>query len=277
MARQLSRSRTARTVDPEPDEDYDAPEEETRRPARSSRAKRDVEPRGRRRDADESDEETQTRTRRPARGRSASRSEPSGHRPGRSGWEGVKHNKEKRQTGDEFKVKEDVDYLIKFLQPKPMENGAFLEHFIKALANNSERASFVCLEDDCPLCDIGDKPGDRALFNIAVLDDKGNATVMYWKATSSVLDMIEDYAESERNSPIDRDDLYFQVSKKKGKNKFFAYKMDVIRARDLEDDGIEPLSEDELEDLLADAFEVEDVLKVSSRRELRDIADGLED
>ena len=269
MTRQLSRRRTA-PVDVEAEgvadneDDYPDEQEETR-PARSRRSA-----------SKDRDEETHTSTRRPAGKRPASRTEPSTRRPGRSGWDGVKANKEKRFTGDEFKVKPDTSYLIHFLEDRPMEGGVFLEHFIKSLASNRQRASFVCLEDDCPLDDIGEKASDRALFNIAVLDDKGNATVMWWKATASVIDIIEDYADSERNSPIDRTDLYFEVSKKDAKNGIPAYKIDAIKARDLKDEGIDPLTDDELDDLREDMFGA-DVLDVTSKRDLRDIADELGD
>ncbi len=31
--------------------------------------------------------------------------------------------------------------------------------------------SFVCLGDDCPLCEIGDEPAFRALIHVTDLDD----------------------------------------------------------------------------------------------------------
>lgn len=269
MARQLTRTRTA-PVEAEPAEDeYDDEEEEEtttrRRSANGSRSH-----------AKDDDEETHTSTRRTTGKRSASRTESSKARPGRSGWDGIKKNREKRQTGDDFRVKEDTSYLIHFLEPACMEDGAYLEHFIRELANNNERAAYACLEEDCPLDDIGDDPKDRALFNIVLIDEKGNARNMYWNATSSIIDIIEDFAKSTHNSPIDRTDLYFEVSKKKGKNKFFQYSLMPVKARDLADEGIEPLTDDELDELRDTMFDVS-VLKMPSRKELRDIAEELDD
>lgn len=258
MARQLARTRTV-PVDPEqPDEG------EITEPAEGAESA-----------SNDGVEETHTSTRRPASRRSASRTEPSRGHSVRRGWEGAKANKAKRQIGDEFKVKENTDYLLKFLEPEPF--ATYLEHFIKSLASNGERASFVCLEEDCPLDAIGDKPGDRALFNVAIIDDRGHATPMWWKATSSILDLIEDYAFSERNSPIDRTDLYFEVSKKKAKNGIFQYRIEPIKARDLADEGTEPLTDDELGELRGRLFDADTALKVPSHRDLREIAEGLED
>jgi len=268
MARQLTRHRTA-PIDPDAegvadDGDYPDEQEETTTTRRSRRPAKDEE------------EETPTTTRRPAKRRSAASTEPRGGRAANRGWAGAKENKKKRYTGDEFRVDEDTTYLIHFLQPEPFDN--LMEHFIKALIGSGNRASHWCLEEDCPLCDdIGDKPAERALFNLAVIDDKGNAANKWWRATPSIIDIIEDYADSERNSPIDRTDLYFEVSKKKGKNKINAYHIDPIRARDLEDDGVDPLTDEELDELREHVFTSEAVLKLSTRKELRDIAEDLED
>lgn len=278
MARQLSRRRTA-PADVQPDnddynerdqinEDYDPTPDESKDVGNYGRS--------RRRSSNRDEEETQATTRRPASRRSASRTEPSETTSVRRGWDGAKANKEKRFVSDEFKVaKEDVTFLIKFLEAEPF--AVYMEHFIKALL--PKRASFVCGEDGCPLCGrLGDRPSDRALFNIAVIDEKtGNATNKWWKATPSILDRIWDLAHSDRTKPIDRTDIYFEVSKKAGKNGIPVYSIDPIKARDLADDGFSPFTEDEIDDLREEIFVAEDVLKTSTKRELHEVADGLED
>jgi hypothetical protein len=152
-----------------------------------------------------------------------------------------------------------------------------MEHFVKALL--PKRASFYCLEDDCPLDAVGDRPSDRAFFNIAVFDDNGNTVNKWWKATPSIIDIIWDLAHNDRTKPIDRTDIYFEVSKKKGKNGFPQYSVDPLKARDLKDEGFDPYTEAELDELRENLFTADDeeVLKLSTRRELHDVVDSLDD
>ena len=288
MARQLSRRRTE-PVNPEPpdddEDDYDTEdgnEEEERatshrRPAREDSGsgrrggpRSSTRPARSRRDSGGGDDDDAPRS---------GRKRPSQAAPAREssrGWDKYKKRKAKSSRWndeDQFKVEEGDEELIAFLEAEPF--AAWNEHFIRELDG---KKSWVCLDDDCPLCDRGDSPGYKAAFNIAVFDDSGNPEVKYWAATPGPLDEIEEHAFNERYGPLDREGNYFVVSKKKGKNKFFKYKVERITEDQVKDEfGFDPLTPDELAALAGSGFGEKDVYTVSSRKELRDVARELDD
>jgi hypothetical protein len=274
MARQLARRRSE-PVNPLPEDDETEEPATTRRNSRDDDSgttrrttRRDVAP-----DAEEDADES------PRSGRSPDRKRQSESAPARSsgrGWDAYKKAKAKSSKwndDDKLTVDEGAEELLVFLDKEPFET--WNEHFIRELDG---KKSWTCLDDDCPLCERGDSPGYRAAFNVAVFDDKGNPVVKFWIATPGPLDEIEEHAFSERYGPLNRPGNYFVVSKKKGKNKFFKYKIERITADQVESEfGFEPLTEDDLSALAEGAFESKDVLQVSSRKELRDVARTLDE
>jgi hypothetical protein len=252
MARRRSSSAVA------DEEEYES--EETSRPRRG---------RARRSEQDSFDEGASEAT---ASRRSRRSDEPEERGTVAKGWGGYKKNK--KESGgfpDDFKVPENDEVLIKFLESEPF--ASYRQHWLKEL----NRKSYVCLGEDCPLCDeLGDSPNATVvLFNVLDLTDPDNPEVKVWKATSNPTSEIERRAESSKTSPIDRPDLYFVVSKDKQKNGFFAYSVDPVKARDLEEDfDMAPFTEAELDEFLEKLYD-ESVVKLDSRRELRDIARDL--
>lgn len=296
MAREVSRSRRSR------DED-----EEERPAIRRGRSRRDEdeEPRGRGpRDGDDhsydEDEDRPQRSRsrrardededRPARRSRSRRGDGDDDRSSRSegfkapsntgrGRASVKRHRETHQSSDfapRFTVDKDA-VLIKVLDEEWFFT--YYEHWIQEFRGQKRQQSFGCLgEDECPLDEIGDTPAFRALINVVDFSDPKDPELKVWYATPNPIDALEEYMDDAKTKPINRDDLYFSVAKKKGKNGFFTYTITPVKERDLEEDwGVEPLTEGELEDFESRKFNEDACVRFNTRRQLQDIADELTD
>ena len=104
-----------------------------------------------------------------------------------------------------------------------------------------------------------------------VFDRKGNASVKYWTATPAPLDEIEEQAFDEFNGPLNKPGNYYVAYKKEqtnGFNKFFLNLVTEDQVREVY--KFDPLSDDEIDDLAKDTFEAKDVVRVKTRRELRE-------
>lgn len=261
MARTLTRDRRSAPRDADEDYEADTRDEDTdedegrgRRSATKRRSRRDDSARG--------------------KGRSARSERPRGTiGSGREAYNQAKARGSKYSAGDKFTV-EDEEELIHFLEEWAF--ASWNEHWVDEIRDGKK--SFVCLGDDCPLCDFGIRVGYKAAFNIVTFDKKGNPVVKYWIATPDPLAQIEAKDDNNRTHPINREELYFAVSKKKAKGRRYTYSMDTVSLDDVRDDfKIDPLSEDELEELASELFTEEDVVKVSSRKELLAVVEDLED
>lgn len=269
---------------------YDDDEDEAPRRGRSRRSSREDEesPRrssDRRSRSDDDDE-------RPRRGRSAgrSRSDDEDERPRRRGRD-EDADRPKRDRGSSTRVgrgwgsvdkmKGGGDFtnhwqvpekptLIKFLEPEPFT--VFAEHFIEDLPKGNKK-SFICLGDDCPLCDdLGDRPNEYAGFNILDLSDPDNPKVVYLRASRGLAKDIQVYAEDKRSKPINRWDVYFALHRKRESGA--RYKLEFVRARDVEDDyEFEPFDEVELEEFESDFINEDQVVFVDTRKRLKEIVD----
>ena len=141
--------------------------------------------------------------------------------------------------------------------------------------------SFVCLGDDCPLCEmVTPYPvKDYEFWNVADMSGAEPA-VKYWEASSSPAQAIDARCREleEKDKGPDDADVYFVVYKIRGKNKINTFHVDRIKARDLEEefDGLQPLTTSELEDLGKQVFNPEEMLSFSTRKELKGIAEEIE-
>jgi hypothetical protein len=285
-AREERPTRGRRSRDAEPDEetprrgrrsrdDDDAGEDRPRR-GRSAR--------GRSRDDDEPDED---RPRRGRRSRSDSDEAVRGGRRGRSATRGFGAYSSKKRSGnyaDEFKPGHNKPTLIKHMEDGPFDT--YNLHWLDDMGKG-ERKSYVCLDDDyfgpegkrdeCPLCAIGDTPRTIALFNILNLSDPRKPEVQVWAAPPTVADTFERAANEKKTSPLNREDVYFEVELVKSKSKY-TWSIVPVKGRDLQEDfDIEPFDADELEEFSKDLFEDRTaVTKVDDYDTLAEIADDLD-
>jgi len=182
------------------------------------------------------------------------------------GWGAYERQKAKSGGYAEFLKLEEEPTLIKFLQPAPFAN--FRQHWID---RRQGKRSWVCIEDDCPLCNLGDDPAFRVMFNVLVLsDDKPINRV--WEMGGAVAEQVKSKMKDKRTAPIDRDDVYWAASRT-GKKQQTRYALDYVKERDLEEDwDIKPLDEEELAKYRAKVYDKK-IIKVPTRKQLLELAE----
>jgi hypothetical protein len=196
------------------------------------------------------------------------------------GREGLRKHRETHKSGnypDKLTLKDDEEVLIKFVDADFFIT--YYEHWIDEFKGQKRQMSFVCLGEDCPLCDIGDDPKFYALINVLDLRNPRKPELKVWYATPNPAGKIEDEMETleGRKTPktLNDADVYFLVSKKKERNNFRSYSLREVKARDLEEEfEVEPLDAAELDELGEDAY-TEDIVRINKRSDLQDIADEL--
>lgn len=181
------------------------------------------------------------------------------------GWAHANELLEKETPFEErdFKPSEDKQ-LIKFLEDHSFAN--YEQHWI---TESKGKKSFVCLGDECPLCDIlGDKPRGKFAFNVLTLSDE-EPKVQVLTAPPSLLRLIKTAHEDDRHGPLDKE--FYELSRL-GEGLKTQYKLDLIRTRDLEEEW--NIAVDDAKKLEADAvlFTAAEIVRETPRSELLDLA-----
>lgn len=247
--------RSSRYVD-EPDEDLeddddleddvDEDEEEEERPRRGRRgSSRSTERPARsarnRRAFDEGAEEGKN-SGRGRRGSSSSR------RAVEDGWGAVDKLRSQGGYAENLKVPSDDEIVIKFLDEKPF--AGYREHWVQE--TKQPRKTYTCLgPQECPLCiALGHDTSAKILINVVEMPTgSGDPSVKVWAMGTRLAEKLKKLAEKPRTKPLNREDLYWAVSKS-GKGTSTEYNLEPVKADELEDWDIEPLEDDELADLL---------------------------
>lgn len=196
-----------------------------------------------------------------------------------AGWSTSKKTPKFRSSRDAKRFEQEIpddgeEILFKFLEEVPF--ASYWQHWVK-------KRPYVCLIDDCPLCEIGHRPKSVDCFNVIALH-KVNTTgevipeVFLWSLSPAPKKEVEAKAEKPRSSPLNREDLYFTISKKMGKNKIPEFNLEFIKADELEEEyGMPPLTAEAIESLAETSFGEVDLTQVSTRQELEDVVSSLED
>jgi hypothetical protein len=275
MARTVSRRRGSRRTEPEDledqettrdDDDNDEEDEAPRRGRRSRNSGSGGRSSGRSRSSDDDDEGDEDES--PRRGR---RSSGGSTNVVKSGWDG--YDSIADGGGGEFADKLEVTdeaKLIKILDAAPA--ASWSQHWIER--GPGKKKSFACIGDGCPLCDrIGDKPRKQAIFNVVEFDEDGNPSLKVWQVGPMVGNILKNLGKDKKTGPLDREDLYYSVSKDYNKKtKKTTYTVNATKERDVvEDWEIDPLDEDELAEFLDKAVG-DEYVQVQTKRELKDVA-----
>jgi hypothetical protein len=153
----------------------------------------------------------------------------------------------------QFKVPDDgEEILIKFVDDLPF--APIFQHWL--LQEQGQRRPYTCIQEidpetkkitvSCPLCDRGDKVKSSDWLNVIVLGDEPELQV--WYATADPAGAVKERAQGKRTSPINKDGLYFAVSKKKAANGFNTYSIDPVKEEELTPDwSVNPLTETQLD------------------------------
>lgn len=174
-----------------------------------------------------------------------------------------------------FRVGDDSEVIV-FLEP---ENFTYaMRHWVRYLDDSGQQQTRVeyCLEDDCPLCDIGDRPKATAFFN--VVDLTIPTKVLVWEATADPTAAIQKEFNklAKRKQNLSDDGLYWVVSREKKSNGFYSYSVDKLTEEDLlaEWPSLKPLSPAQRAALRARAYD-EDYVQLKERDELAEFVDTL--
>ena len=173
---------------------------------------------------------------------------------------------ESTEYPNDFRFTEEPQ-LIKFLNAQPF--AIYEQHWIE---RPKGKKSFVCLGEECPLCDIlGDKPRGRFAFNVIEFTGD-NQKVQVLTAPPSLARLVRKAHEDERKGPLDRE--FWEISRM-GTGPTTQYTLNFVRGRDLEEEW--KLNPDEVTALVANAvqYTANDVVRETPRSELLEIARSL--
>lgn len=169
-----------------------------------------------------------------------------------TGWGAYHKTAAQVGEGNAYLKVEEEKKIVKLLDADPFD--FYTCHWVeKAEGSKSITCWNSLLDDDgrrtmpeCPLCETGNKPTKvSAFFNVVSLENPTNPEFKVWEMGKQAADQLAEYSEEAKTSPLNRDDLYFCVSKAKGKGRI-EYRVKDVKARDLADDwGIEPLTEEQ--------------------------------
>lgn len=194
-----------------------------------------------------------------------------------TGWGGAKKIKSEMPSdfARPFKLTADP-VLFKFLQDGPF--ASFKQHWVEWLPPRS-KLGYVCLGEDCPLCDLGDKPAAKFCFNVLDFTDPKHPQNAVLEVRITASNLIENYAKQERTSPLDRADLYFSIQKTgDGAKGRVQTNINPVKARDIPEDwGFRPLTDEALEDYEAKCFTMKETVSISPRSVLEQVAASYKD
>jgi hypothetical protein len=187
---------------------------------------------------------------------------PKARRVVRSGWSGVDSVK----TGDSnyavrLKLSEDTQ-IIKFIGDAPY--ASYGQHWLE----RSGQKSFVCIGEDCPLCKAGNRPSKRHNFNVALLTEGEEPALRSLEIGPRVIDQLKNFHNSDRTGPLDKH--YWAISRT-GKGATSSTLLQMVKAADLEEWGLAPLTSAQLAEFAETAY-TEDIIQVPSKRDLVQIA-----
>lgn len=170
-----------------------------------------------------------------------------------------------------------AEILVKFVEDSPF--ASYWVHWVQA---GKKRRPYVCIIDDCPLCNLGIVPKPVDCINVIALeqdkDDNVTPKLYVWSMSADPAKAVRARTENKRTSPINREDFYWAVSKDTGENGFNTYHVDLVKADALQDDfGMTPLTPEVVAELSSKSYAESDVAQRTTKRELQEVADGLED
>jgi hypothetical protein len=159
--------------------------------------------------------------------------------------------------------------IVKFLEDEPY--ASYRQHWVE----RSGQKSWVCIDDidpkGCPLCEIGNRAGQRFNFNVVLLGFDGERLVKSYEVGPRVIDQLKNFHTDQRQGPLTKH--YWAISRT-GKGTNTATNHQMVRERDLDEFDLEPLTESELKALAKKAY-TDEVIKIPTRKELLAIAEDL--
>ncbi|MEV4575997.1 hypothetical protein AB0K16_22395 [Nonomuraea jabiensis] len=187
-----------------------------------------------------------------------------------SGWGGVDKVKSQGGFAENLKVPKDDEIIIKILDDQPF--ASYREHWVQE--TKASRKTYTCLgAEECPLCvTLGHQTSAKIMFNVADMSSS-DPTVKVWSMGTRLAEKLKTLAQKPRTKPLNREDLYWAVSKS-GKGTSTEYNLEPVKADDLDDWGIEPLEDDELDDLMEQRSD-QSIIKWDSVEDLEELVEEI--
>lgn len=180
----------------------------------------------------------------------------------RRGWEPTRESMDaaKGDYVNDFKWGEEA-VLVKFLDDAPL---TYNQHWLNG---KDGKKSYVCLEDECPLCRNGHVPDPKAAFSIVGLVPEEEEWMLI--CSKKQFDLLEARAKDPRDGPLTK--KYWALSAS-GDSRRRSYSIVPVKPRDLEEDW--GITEDEALAIVEnhEAADAE-AINVTSLEELTEIAE----
>ena len=176
------------------------------------------------------------------------------------GW-GAHHRNKAETSNYPNKLELHADpALVRFLDDEPLVS--YKQHWIE----RKGKKSFYCIGKDCPLCNMGDKPRVKNIFNVVRLDE-GSPVNLVLETGPRLTDILE---SKSRKTSLSRAYWGIAMHGKAGNTNF---DVAMVKERDLEDDfDAQPLDPVIFKKLKTTKWKKEDVVQIHTRKELAEIA-----
>ncbi len=196
---------------------------------------------------------------------------PPGVHTGRAGVEAVRKARGdgsmRMQLGSEPE-------LVAFLEDEPF--ATFSQHWVSQGGGGGNRP-YTCPEDDCPICEMGDRPNQQVYYNVLHLSADNGPKNMILPLGVRAARALDDAATSKKTGKPDILKDFFAVSKS-GSKQQTQTNFRPIKEEDIVEDWIEILDNFKIEDLddiieesLTHLFDVS-VVQVTPPKQLREVA-----
>lgn len=186
----------------------------------------------------------------------------------RSGWKAANEISRSKSSGSSQGFVEDFRpdgeaQLVAFLSDDPI---SYLQHWVE----RPGKKGFVCLEEDCPLCDAGIPARAKHAFSVVSILD-GQPKVLLYQVSNRVLTQLQDHNENPKTGPLTR--MFYSIHRT-GKAQQTVHHISVVKPRDLEEDW--DITEEEVEEILDGMSPAgPDAIYETPKQELKDIAAAL--
>lgn len=181
----------------------------------------------------------------------------------RGGWGAVEQAKNADSPfAQRLKVMEDP-IIIKFLEDEPY--ATYRQHWLE----RQGQKSFTCIADidpsgDCHLCKAGNRPSTRFAFNVVLLSSDMEPMVKSYEVGPRVIDQLKNFHTDPRQGPLSK---HFWAVSRSGKGATSSTNHQLVKERDLDEWGIEPLDESDFKTFLKQAYTA-DIIQIPSRKDL---------
>jgi hypothetical protein len=185
------------------------------------------------------------------------------------GWASDRRPKGAKTGGSirRFTLEKGEEVLVRFVEPDPFTS--YWQHWINKVA-------YVCLINECPLCEIDDTPGPVDCFNVIKMAESG-PEILLWQMSADPSNALKERMKSPRYSPVNRLNLYFAISKTSPDKGYPKYSIDPVKDTELQEDwGVEPLTQEQVDEIAKGAY-TSDVVRERPRHELQELVNKMED